>query len=250
MTNDLILKTVNLCKSFGGIKAVNGVSIAVSRKEILGIIGPNGSGKTTLFKLIMGIYQPDSGKIFFEGQDVTGSPPHQLCRRGIALAYQIPKPFLRLTVMENLLVAAISGGGMPKRNAEEFCYEVLKLIGFYELKDKLAGTLLPLELKRLEIARALASKPKLLLLDEPAAGMRGKEIDELLEIIKLINLRGTTIVLVEHRMEVVVKAVNRLIVLNRGSVVAQGSPSEIMSSAAVADIYLGKGFHEHVRTSD
>lgn len=250
MTIDLILKTENLSKSFGGIRAVNNVSLDICRGEILGIIGPNGSGKTTFFRLIMGIYKPDSGRIFLEGKNITGSPSYQLCRKGIALAYQIPKPFSKLTVMENLLVAAISGGGMSKKHAEEHCHDVLKLTGLYESKDKPAGNLLPLDLKRLEIARALASKPKLLLLDEPAAGMREKEIKELLGIIKLINSEGTTIVLVEHRMEVVVKAVNRLVVLNRGNIVAQGSVNEVMNSVVVADIYLGKRFREHVRISD
>ncbi|MEM0216154.1 MAG: ABC transporter ATP-binding protein [Candidatus Nezhaarchaeales archaeon] len=249
MTNNLILKTEGLSKSFGGIKALDNVSVDVNKGEVIGIIGPNGSGKTTLFRLIMGIYRPDSGKIIFEGENLTGLPSYRVCQKGIALAHQIPKPFSRLTVMENLLVAALSGGRMTRKSAEEYCQTVLKLTGLYKVKDKLAGSLLPLELKRLEIARALASKPKLILLDEPAAGMREKDVDELLEIIKLINSEGVTVMLVEHRMEVVVKAVERLIALNRGTIVAQGPVKEVMNSKIVSEIYLGRRFREYVGAS-
>lgn len=248
--SDCVLQTEKLNKFFGGIHAVSDLSIKVKRGEIFGVIGPNGSGKSTFFKLVMGIYNPDSGKIIFNGQDITSLPPYKVCRLGIAMAYQIPKPFLNLTVMENLLVSAISGGGMSTHDANEYCLKVLRLTGLYEVKDKRANFLLPLELKRLEVARALASKPKLMLLDEPAAGMREKEIAELLELIKLINSEGATIILVEHRMEVVVKAVKRLIVLNRGSVVAEGSVNQVLSSTIVADIYLGKRFGEHVQRTD
>lgn len=249
MTNNFILKTEGLSKSFGGIRALDNVSIDVDKGEVIGIIGPNGSGKTTLFRLIMGIYKPDSGKIIFEGENITGLSSYHVCRKGIALAYQIPKPFSRLTVMENLLVAAISGGRMTRKDAEEHSQTVLELTGLYRVKDRLAGSLLPLELKRLEIARALVSKPKLILLDEPAAGMREKDVDELLEIIKLINSEGVTVMLVEHRMEVVIKAVKRLIVLNRGTIVAQGPVKEVMNSIIVSEIYLGRRFREHVGVS-
>ncbi|MEM3551143.1 MAG: ABC transporter ATP-binding protein [Candidatus Bathyarchaeia archaeon] len=242
MTSDYILQTEKVNKFFGGIQALCDLSIQVKRGEILGIIGPNGSGKSTFFKIVMGVYKPESGKVLFDGVDITNFPPFKVCRMGIAMAYQIPKPFSSLTVMENLLVAAISGGDMPKQDAEEYCLDILKLTDLYKIKDKPAGVLLPLELKRLEVGRALASKPKLLLLDEPAAGMREKEIAELLELVKMVNSQGTTIILVEHRMDVVVKAVEELVVLNRGAVLAQGGVSQILDSTVVADIYLGRRF--------
>lgn len=244
-----ILKLENLSKWFGGVKALNNVSVNVNEGELLGVIGPNGSGKTTLFRLIMGVYKPDSGKIAYDGIEITKLPPYKRNRKGISLAHQIPRPFSRLTVMENLLVAAIASGRLAGKDVEEYCKDVLKLVGLYRVKDKLAGALLPFELKRLEVARALASRPKLLLLDEPAAGMREKDVEEILLLMKRVNSEGVTIILVEHRMDVVTRAVERLIVLNRGNIVAEGPVNEVINSDVVSEIYLGKGFREHVRST-
>jgi len=218
---------------------LSNVTFEVYKNEIFGIIGPNGSGKTTLFNVITGIYLPDAGKIEFLGRSIKGLPPHKICRMGMARAYQIPRPFPRLTVLENLLVASISSQNMKYADALEYDMEVLKLLKIENLKDVPAGSLLPFQLKRLEIARALACKPKLLLLDEPAAGMREEEIDYLAEVIKKVSGTGITIVLVEHRMELITRVADRVMFMHRGMKLFEGAPKDVLSSKEVVDIYLG-----------
>ncbi|MEM2560104.1 MAG: ABC transporter ATP-binding protein [Candidatus Bathyarchaeia archaeon] len=234
-----LLEVKDLNKSFGGVRALSNLSLSVRKGELLGIIGPNGAGKTTLFNVIMGIYPPDSGDIKFQGHSIVGLPPHKICRMGIVKTYQIPRPFWNLSLLENLLVASISSRDIKLDEATQYCLKVLELVGLSELKDVQAKNLLPTQLKKLEIARALSCKPTLLLLDEPAAGLRGKEIEDLINLINEIR-QTSTIILVEHRMEVVLKLSERVIVLHRGSKFYEGTPEEVLRSEDVVKLYIGE----------
>ncbi|MEM2104262.1 MAG: ABC transporter ATP-binding protein [Candidatus Bathyarchaeia archaeon] len=220
--------------------ALSNLTFEVNENEIFGIIGPNGAGKTTLFNVLTGIYSPDAGDVEFLGRSIKGWPPHKICRMGMVKTYQIPRPFPRLTVLENLLVASVSSQNMKYADAVEHDVEVLKLLKMEDLKDVLAGSLLPFQLKKLEVARALACKPKLLLMDEPAAGMRREELDYLAQVIKKISSMGITIVLVEHRMELVTQVANRVMVMHRGAKLFEGKPKEVLSSKEVIEAYLGE----------
>lgn len=235
-----ILKCTGLTKRFGGLVAVSNVTFEVNQGEIFGIIGPNGAGKTTLFNLITGIYPPDAGEVIFKGRRITGLPPHKISRLGIVKTYQIPRPFQQLTVLENLIVASISSRDMKYEEAVKQGVEILKMLGLDSVKDKLAGSLLPYQLKRLEMARALACKPELLLMDEPAAGMREGEIDELLKMISKISEGGTTIIVVEHRMEVITQISTRVMVMHQGQKLCEGSPEEVLHNKMVIEAYLGE----------
>jgi ABC-type branched-subunit amino acid transport system ATPase component len=234
-----ILKGLNLTKRFGGVSAVSNFSFELRKGEKLGLIGPNGAGKTTLFNLITGVYRPDSGKIEYEGTDIVGLPPHKICRIGLVKTHQIPQHFWTLRVRENLMVALLSSRNVKHRDAEEECSKILELVGLDHRKNMQANSLLPTELRRLEIARALATKPKVLLLDEPFAGTREKEAEEFIRIIDEANKMGITIMLIEHRIGVVVKTVERLMVMHKGEKLADGAPQEILKSEAVIEAYLG-----------
>jgi branched-chain amino acid transport system ATP-binding protein len=234
-----LLKVQGLSKRFGGVQALSNLTFEVNNGEIFGIIGPNGAGKTTLFNVITGIYRPDAGEIQYDGRSIVGLPPHEICRLGIVKTYQIPRPFQRLTVLENLLVASVSAQNMKTKEAVEHSVEILKALRLDHLRDIQAGSLLPCQLKMLELARALACKPKLLLLDEPAAGLRG-EVEDLIRSIYEISKRGVTIMLVEHRMEVVTKVGERIIVMQQGTKIFEGKPEEVLASRVVIDAYLGE----------
>lgn len=236
----MILEVEGLTKFFGGLAAVKDVSFNVDQGQVLGIMGPNGAGKTTVFNLISGIYKPTSGRIRFRGQDVTGLPPHKICRLGIGRTYQIPRPFTNMTVLQNLMVAARHGRNLKKGEAEKEALRILAFCALLEKKDVLARDLMLLNLKRLELARALATKPALLLMDEVAAGLTEVEVEELLGLIESIHGNGTTIVLIEHVMKVMAKAVERLLILNEGGIFAEGEPLSIMKSEEVIKIYLGE----------
>lgn len=235
-----ILKVENLNKRFGGIRAISDLTFEVEEGEIFGVIGPNGAGKTTLLNILTGIYGPDSGKVEFQGFSIGGLPTHRICRLGIVKTYQVPRPFPKLTVLENLLVASLSALNMKKADALEYDLEILKLVALDKVKHLPAGSLLPFQLRRLEMARALACKPKLLLLDEPAAGVRGEEIASLMDVLNRIFKMVSTIILVEHRMEVVLRVARRVMVMHRGMKLFEGKPEEVLNSKIVIEAYLGE----------
>jgi branched-chain amino acid transport system ATP-binding protein len=235
-----ILSVEGVTKSFGGLIAVNNLTFDVREGEVLGLMGPNGAGKTTVFNLISGVYKPASGTIRFRGREINSLPPHIISRLGISRTYQIPQPFTTLTVSQNLLVAAQSGGHLERAAAESEAHKVLEIAELSDRKDVPARDLGLLDLKRLELARALSGKPTLLLIDEVAAGLTEVEIPRLLEILKTIRKMGITIILIEHVMTVMVRAVDRLIVLNQGEKLAEGKPDEIMKNLKVIEAYLGE----------
>jgi branched-chain amino acid transport system ATP-binding protein len=234
-----LLETRHLSKSFGSLKAVDGVELQVLEGNAVGIIGPNGAGKSTLFNLIAGNLDADSGRILLEGSDITALKTHQRCRAGIGRSYQIPQPFEHLTVFENMLVAATHGRTMPVRSASDFCAEILERTKLLRHANTVAGTLTLLQRKRLELARALATAPKLLLLDEIAGGLTESECHELVATIRGIRADGVTIVWIEHIVHALLAVVDRLIVLNFGRKIAEGQPRAVMNSAKVREIYLG-----------
>ena len=226
-------------KHFGALKAVDDVTIMVERGEALAVIGPNGAGKTTLFNLITGDLAPSGGRIEFAGADMTAMAPHARSRLGIGRSYQIPHPFANMSVFENLLVGAIYGGGMGERESYRRCSGLLELTGLYDKANVAARTLTLLQRKRLELARALAIEPKLLLLDEIAGGLTGYECGELVKTIKDIHARGTTIVWIEHIVHALLSVASRLIVMNFGQILAQGDPHQVMADGRVREVYMG-----------
>jgi branched-chain amino acid transport system ATP-binding protein len=235
----VILTLDNLTRSFGSLRAVDGVQLQVAQGEALGIIGPNGAGKTTLFNLITGLITPDSGTIRFADRDITSAPPRARCIAGIGRSFQIPHPFENLTVFENLLVAAIHGRRQREAQVIDSCGDILERTGLIGFANRRAGTLNLLGRKRLELARALASAPQLLLLDEIAGGLTEAECHELVELIQAIRKSGVTIIWIEHIVHALVAVVSRLVVLNFGRKIIEGEPRSVMASAEVSEIYMG-----------
>jgi branched-chain amino acid transport system ATP-binding protein len=234
-----LLQLSGVSKHYGALKAVDAVSLAVEGGEALAVIGPNGAGKTTLFNLISGDVAPSAGRVTFDGADMTAMAPHARSRLGIGRSYQIPHPFANMSVFENLLVGAIYGGGISERESYKRCSDLLKVTGLYDKANVPARTLTLLQRKRLELARALAIQPKLLLLDEIAGGLTEYECGELVNTIKEIHTRGTTIVWIEHIVHALVSVASRLIVMNFGQILAQGDPREVMADARVREVYMG-----------
>lgn len=236
-----LLELKNVSKYFGGLKAVNQVSFSLEEGEILGIIGPNGAGKTTLFNALTGFYKPNDGEIWFEGEKLIALKPHQICQKGMVRTFQIVKPFLELSVLDNVVVAALN----RTEQVQEAKVRALKTIELVGLKDKVdtLGTGLTLvHRKRLELARALATEPKLLLLDEVMAGLRPTEVDELIRLLKEVNKKGITILLIEHVMRGVMALSQRVVVLNYGEKIAEGVPEEVVKNRQVIEAYLGEEF--------
>jgi len=240
LLNQPILSISGIGKHFGGLRALNDISFDLPAGGIMGLMGPNGAGKTTLVNVICGFYKPDTGKIKFNGKDVTGSPPHKVCHLGIARTYQIPQPFGDLTAQQNVAVAAMFGRGIGKAAAEKEALAVLESADILDRKDTLAKDMSTITLKRLEIARALATDPAVLLVDEVAAGLNETEIPRMLEILAAIRQKGVSIILIEHVMKVMVNAVDTILVLNEGAMIAFGKPDEIMKDAKVIECYLGE----------
>jgi branched-chain amino acid transport system ATP-binding protein len=234
-----ILKVNNLSKSFGKVRAVHDLSFEVNQGEILGIIGPNGAGKTTLFNLVSGEIKPDAGEVLFKGKDVAVTQTYKKCRMGIARTYQIPRPFLNMTVLENLLVGAIYGAGKSYRESKKECVRILEKTGLSDKSGTLVGKLPLLDRKRLELSKALATKPVLLLVDEVAGGLTEGEVEEFLRIIHGVRKEGVTVLWVEHIVMAMTKGPDRLLVMNFGRRLFMGSPDEAFSSPDVQKIYLG-----------
>ncbi len=234
-----ILSIENLSKSFGSLRVTDAFDAELNEGEALGIIGPNGAGKSTLFNLITGGLSPDGGRITFDGADITRMPAHERCRAGIGRSYQIPHPFGGMTVFENLLVGAAFGGKRKEAESHGPCVEILDLTGLRGKANTLAGSLTLLERKRLEMARALATDPKLLLLDEIAGGLTDHEVRELVETIKNIHASGVSIIWIEHIVHALMSVVDRLIVINFGKKLDDGYPQTVFNSQAVQEIYMG-----------
>ncbi len=235
----MILTLDNVSKSFGALKVADAVSLAVPRGEALGIIGPNGAGKSTLFNLVTGNLLADGGRIEFLGRDVTRVPAMERVRMGIGRSFQIPQPFEGLTVFENLLAAAAFGRGVREDAAAEDCARILVATELIRKANTLAGTLSLLDRKRLELARAMATGPELLLLDEIAGGLTEGECRALVATIRAIHAEGTTIIWIEHVLHALNSVVERLLVLDFGRVIGLGAPEAIMESKEVKEIYLG-----------
>jgi len=236
--NEVILSVKDVVKCFGGLVALNRVSFDMIKGEILGLIGPNGSGKTTLFNVITGYYKPDEGKVFFENEEITNKPPYEIANKGIGRTFQIVKPFLRLTVLENVVASALLK--YTKEDAISQSIEILKLVKLYDKRFVESSSLNLVEKRKLELARALALKPKLLLLDEVLAGLNPTEIDEMLILLRKINKMGISILMVEHVMRAVMNISDRIIVLHNGIKIAEGSPIEVANTKKVIDVYLGE----------
>ena len=234
-----ILQVHSLSKSFGAIQVANNLSFSVNEGEILGIIGPNGAGKTTLFGMLSGHINPSNGQILFQGEDISGSPTHERARKGIARTYQIPRPFGQMTVFDNLRVAAIFAGGLSGLDATEWIERTLATTGLSRFSDSLAGKLPLLVRKRHELARALAMRPKLLLIDEVSAGLTEQEVTEFIEIVKRIRNMGVTIIWIEHVIRTMVSATDRLMALAEGEVLAIGLPKTVIDLPEVKRVYLG-----------
>lgn len=235
----MLLELHGVSKSFGSVVVADKIDLSVQAGEALGIIGPNGAGKTTLFNLIAGGISPDAGRIRLDRQDITRAKPHQRCIAGIGRSYQIPHPFENLTVFENLLVGAVYGRGRHEREVIDLCGQLLDLTHLLPRANVAAGSLTLLERKRLEMARALATGPRLLLLDEIAGGLTEGECLELVDTIRSIHAGGTTIVWIEHVVHALLAVVGRLMVLNFGRKIAEGHPRTVMNSPEVRQIYMG-----------
>jgi branched-chain amino acid transport system ATP-binding protein len=229
-----VLSVDGVSKHFGGVLAINNLSFDVYPGEVVGLMGPNGAGKTTLLNVIAGVYKPDSGTIKFRGNKITGLPPHKICHLGIARTYQIPQPFGNLTAMQNVLLSATYARRRSKDAAEAEAAKIIDNLGLRETKDTLAKNLLVVTLKRLELARTLATNPMLLLMDEVAAGLNEVEIPQVLDILKEMRKMGITVILIEHIMKVMVEAVDRIVVIDKGGKIAEGLPKEIIEA------YLGE----------
>jgi branched-chain amino acid transport system ATP-binding protein len=236
----MILQVEGVSKRFGGLQALTRVTFDLTEGHILGLIGPNGAGKTTLFNVINGVFPPSEGRVIFRGKDVTGFKPYHLARLGLARTHQIVKPLNELSVRENVTVGACFGRENKRlADANRVAGEVLQFVGLAERGDQLAGSLNVAQKKRLEMARALAARPYLLLLDEVLAGLNPSEISRMVETVRKIREQGITIIMIEHVMHAVMNVSDRVIVLDYGQQIAEGSPEEIVNNPQVIQAYLG-----------
>ena len=234
-----ILALDKISKRFGAIVIAEGIDLALAPGEALGIIGPNGAGKTTLFGIMTGTIAPDAGRVLFEGADITRLAAPQRCRLGIARSFQIPQPFGDMTVFENLVVAAAFGASRRERDAYGPCMDVLAQCGLAAAANRRAGSLTLIDRKRLELARALATQPRVLLLDEVAGGLTEHECTALVDLIRDIRRGGISIIWIEHVVHALVALVDRLVVLHGGGLIGEGAPQTVIASPAVREIYMG-----------
>ena len=243
LVRENVLEVQSVRQTFGGVVALDGVSFSVGRGEIVGLIGPNGSGKTTLVNVISGALAPSLGKVFLFGEDVTGQPAFKIARRGLARTFQVVRPLTRMTVLENVAIGSMFGAGGKGRSAAQAmvaAQAVLDRVGLPNRADVLAEELGILDRKRLDLARALAAEPQVLLLDEVLAGLRVGELDEAIALIRQINREGVTILVIEHVLRVIVSLCDRVVVIDRGHKLMEGAPAEVMVDERVVQAYLGK----------
>ncbi len=239
----VVLEARGLSRAFGGLKAVQDVTLEVYRGEILGIIGPNGAGKTTLFNLLNGFIAPDTGRVVFQGQDITGRMPYEICEAGVGRTFQVVRPFRRMTVLENVTVGAYVRSATDQE-AVAIARDALDKVGLRDASDRLAGSLSNRELRLLEIARALAGRPSLMLLDETLAGLGATDVESVTSVVRRLADEGLTIVIIEHTMQAMVKLVDRFVVLDHGAVLTSGKPAEVTRDPVVIDAYLGKRWRQ------
>ena len=241
-----ILSVRGLSKSFGGLKAVQNVGFDVSKGAILGIIGPNGAGKTTAFNLLNGFLRPDAGQILLDGRNVTQRKPYQLCAAGVGRTFQIMRPFTRMSVADNVVIGAYVRSDTDLE-ARRLATEAIARVGLTEYAHRLAGELTTRELRLMELARALAGQPRILLLDETLAGLGHTEAEEMIGIIRRLAQDGITIVIIEHTMQAMVRLADRFVVLDHGRMLAQGKPEAVTKDPSVIEAYLGKRWMKHAQ---
>lgn len=238
---ETLLELKDLTISFGGLTAVNKLNTKLYNGEAVGLIGPNGAGKTTAFNLIVGVYKPTEGQVVFNGENITGLEPYEVCRKGIGRTFQVVKPFGKMTVLQNIMVGAFVNTAKQKE-AKRIATEIMEKVGLQNKRDDLAQNLTIPERKRLEVAKALATKPKLLLLDEVLAGLNPTEIEDAIVLIKSINQEGITVLMIEHVLQATMAICSRIIVLDYGKKIAEGTPAEVTSNSEVIKAYLGDDY--------
>ena len=237
-----LLKVSEVSKQFGGFAALTGVSMEIGRAERFGLIGPNGSGKTTLINCISGALRNDAGAIVFDGEDISALPAYQRTRRGIARSFQIPRPFSSMSVLENLVVPleyVLHRGSLHTADTRSEALEILRMVGLQDKAQTQSNRLTQVELRKLELARAMAARPRLLISDESMAGLSGNEVDEVLAILRTLNESGITIIMIEHIMQAVMRFSDRVMCLDAGRIIAIGAPDEVMANQRVQEAYLG-----------
>jgi branched-chain amino acid transport system ATP-binding protein len=239
MSDQVLLSARGLTKRFGAVTVVDDVTFDVNRGEVLGVLGPNGAGKTTLFNLISGDLAANGGELSLDGSHLSAEPPFKRCQRGIGRTYQVPQPFGDMTAFENLMVPAMMSAKMSEAEASDYCAEILRDCGLLSRANKEAGGLTLLDRKRLELARALAGRPKLLLLDEIAGGLTEAEGEELVALVRQVRDRGVTIIWIEHVLHALMAVADRVLVLNFGVKIAEGTPDNVMQDQEVQRVYMG-----------
>jgi branched-chain amino acid transport system ATP-binding protein len=246
-----MLELRGVTKQFGGLKAINNLSFSVERGDFLGVIGPNGAGKTTLLNLITGYTLPTAGEVTFEGRSLVGLQPFEICRLGVARTFQVVRPFAEMSVEDNVLAAALFSADkrISVEEGRSRAQDPLKLAGLWPIRSKLAGTLTIGGKKKLELARALAVRPRLLLLDEVMGGLSAPEMVDIIEVLQRIHSAGTTILMIEHVMEAILKLTNRVVVLNFGEKLFEGTPNEVIEHPQVIESYLGRPINRELAAS-
>ena len=238
-TRMALLEVTGITKRFGGLVAVNDLSLSLDKGQILGLIGPNGAGKTTAFNMISGFYKPDEGDITFEGKNITGLRPDQVCKLGLTRTFQVVKPFPQLSVRDNVMVGAYNRTN-DKKVARQKAEEIIEFLGMQEMEGMTASSLSVAYRKRLEVAKALATDPKIILLDEAMAGLRPIETDHMIDLVRQVSKQGIALLLVEHVMRVIMSLAERIVVIHHGEKIAEGKPQEIVHDKEVIDAYLGE----------